>query len=161
MLNIKIETNPCNRKDELHQLIIKVGTASDRKYIRLPIFGRRSDWDKPTEMFVIKKRVQTLDAKERNRQYEKNNLAVGEVKQKCSDILADFKRAKQTPTATQFVERYVEKRCNAKVGDYFDNHVKNLRDTKHFGNANCYEDSVKMLRKFDPKFDQTPKLQRL
>jgi len=154
MLNLKIETNPCNRKDELHQLIIKVGTGSDRKYIRLPIFGNPADWDKTTEVFVIKKRAKTLDTKERNRQYEKNNLALGDVKQKCDDILADFKKAKQVPTSTQFVERYVEKRSNAKIGDYFDNHIKNLRETNRIGNANAYDSTVKMLRLFNPKFNQ-------
>jgi len=154
MLNVKIETNPCNRKDGLHQLIIKVGTGSDRKYIRLPIFGNPNDWDKATEMFVISKRAQTLDAKVRKNQYVKNNLALGEVKQKCEDIIADFKKAKQALTSMQFVEKYVENRTNAKVGDYFDNHIKNLRETNRIGGAISNKNTVKSLRLFDPKFNK-------
>jgi len=156
MINIKIEPRTdTKRTDKLFQLRIKVGTGSDRKFIALPpIVGDPADWDKTTQTFRITKRASTLNSKERNKHYEKNNIALGEVKKKCNDILIDFARAKQTPTATQFVEQYVENRSNAKVGEYFDNHIKNLRETGHIGTANSYEGAVKMLRLFDPKFNK-------
>ncbi|MDR0438584.1 MAG: AhpC/TSA family protein [Bacteroidales bacterium] len=78
MINIKIEPRTdTKRNDGMFQLRIKVGTGSDRKFIPLPlIVGDPSDWEKTTETFRIKKRASTLDSKERNKQYEKNNLYV-------------------------------------------------------------------------------------
>jgi hypothetical protein len=148
-MNIKIELRTdTKRKDGLHQLRIKVGTGADRRFIPLDIHGSKDGWNAKLEQFYVK------GSTEQKEQYKKDNAVLRRVKTKCENILADFERAEQTPTSTLFIQKYKENRGRAKVVDYFNSYIKDLRDTERFGTTRQYEQALSILRLFEKRFDK-------
>jgi len=151
---LRADTGKRKRKDGLSKVRIKVCEGKTNiKYIPLPIYGDPAYWDNDMQIFSVEKNVKKTEAKERNKRHEENNAVLAKAKDRCKDIRTDFERAKQIPTVTQFVDKFVEKRHTEKVGSYFKNHVKNLRDTNHFGNAISYENTYNLLKLFYSNFD--------
>ncbi|MDR0438120.1 MAG: site-specific integrase [Bacteroidales bacterium] len=143
------------RKDGLSKVRIKICSGKTNiKYIPLKVYGDPKYWDNDMEIFVVEKGVKKAENKERNKRHEENNAVLADAKARCKDILDDFRKTKQNPTVTQFVERFVEMKHTEKIGDYFKNHIKNLKETNHIGNANSYDRAYKILKLFYPNFDK-------
>ena len=141
---LRADTGKRKRKDGLSKVRIKVCEGKTNiKYIPLPIYGDPAYWDNDMQIFVVEKGMRKPEAKERNKRHEENNAVLAEAKARCNEIRSEFKKGRQMLTVTQFVDKFVEKRHTEKIGSYFKNHFKNLRDTKHFVNAISYENTYK------------------
>ena len=125
-----------------------------RKYFTLKIFADKEFWDEDNECFVILKNLRDKKQKEENEKRKQYNYLLGEYRVKAKNIIDNFQRENVDWTLNQFADAFLNRTKQGKVKDYMENHINNLRDTGHTGNANCYAATLKMLGHYDRKFDK-------
>lgn len=67
--------------------------------------------------------------------------------------MRDFEKDRIDWTLNQFEDIFLNKAPKGNVKDYFNNLITILKDTNHFGNAECYSRTLHMLGLFDKKFE--------
>ncbi len=132
---------------------IKVSKANQRKFIPLDIIGEVELWDNKQDIFVIIANARSVENKERNRRSAENNALIERMKVRAREIESDFERAGIDYTLNQFVDRFTNRGTKSNVSEYWTNHIDMLRLTGHTGNANCYANTIHILRLFDKGFD--------
>ena len=120
-----------------------------RKVMALGLYAEPHQWDNKAERFVTDKRIAGLHA---NRMFL--NDWITEKKSEIIKIISDFERDKIDWTINQFEMAFFHYSSKGNVKDYFNSLISTLRDTNHFGNAECYARTMHMIELFDNKFDE-------
>ncbi len=85
---------------------------------------------------------------------EKYNILLNEIENRANDIILSFERIGKNWTLSQFDELFSNKGAQGNVLKYIDKLVCDFRDTEHYGNANCYENTRKILEIFDSRVEK-------
>lgn len=125
---------------------IRLRITKDRKvkYISVGLSATEKQWIKEGERFKKDKRL--------NPNHEKYNALINEYEARAHDVVSEFEKNRIDWTLNQFEDKFLNKAKKGKVEPYFIDTVKQLRETGHTGNANCYERTMHMLRLYDKKF---------
>lgn len=101
--------------------------------------------------FMLKKKK---DEKLLNPDRLKLNDWLSKKEIQCDDIIADFEARKVDWTLSQFEQAFLNKTKKVGVENYWIERIADLRESGKTGNMICYENSLKMIKKFDSKFDK-------
>ncbi len=139
-----------------HPFRLVVGTSTTgRRYIPVDICESLEFWDKGTESFYIDLQSRDPKVKERNARYKQINSQLISIKHKCLQIIEEFKiiNKGQHLTPSIFVDKYTTKRSGLdRIEEYWLNHIKELRETKHIGDSKTKQWALAKIKVFDPKF---------
>lgn len=124
---------------------IRMRITKDRKvkYLSVGLAARENQWNIEAERFKKDKRLTPA--------HEKYNTLLNEYENRANEVISEFDKGRLDWTLNQFEERFLNKAKKGKVESYFLETVKQLRETGHIGNANCYERTLHMLRLYDGK----------
>ena len=122
---------------------------SKRRVMALGIYAEPHQWDNKAERFVTDKRVLNLHP---NRVFL--NDWITQKKSEIIKITSDFEQNKIDWTPNQFEAAFFHYASKGNVKGYFESLITTLKDTNHFGNAECYSRTMHMLGLFDSKFDK-------
>jgi integrase len=103
------------------------------------------EWNSELARFVSDKRIVP--------EYKKLNARLSELEARVNEVMRDFENDRIDWTLNQFEEVFLNKTPKGNVKDYFDSLITTLKDTNHFGNAECYSRTMHMLELFDSKFE--------
>lgn len=146
-VRIILYTSQSNRtKTKGCPICLCVTKHRQRKYIHLRLHAQPSKWSDEACRYVKDRRV--------NPNYVKDNAFLTEQESKANKIIGDFEREGKDWSLNQFEDVFLNKAKHGKIQDYFEQHIANLRDTGHIGNAICYERTFHILQLFDNKFRQ-------
>jgi integrase len=119
-----------------------------RKVIALGLYAEPHQWDNRAERFITDKRFSGLHP---------DRIVLNDwLTQRKSEILkiiSDFERNKINWTPNQFEMEFFYYSSKGNVKDYFNSLITTLKETNHFGNAECYSRTLHMLELFDNKFE--------
>lgn len=85
---------------------------------------------------------------------QKYNAILNELENRASDILLAFDRNGKNWSLEQFSNLFLNKDNQGNAKLFIAKQIENLKVTGHFGNANCYDYTLKILELFDAKFDK-------
>ena len=121
---------------------------NERKVIALNLYAHSHQWDEELQ------RYKTGKNKELHPDRNKNNEYLSRKEVQILDMLGEYDRLKIDWTLNQFEEMFLHKSHQANVCDFFTNLIKNLKETGHDGNAECYQRTLDMLSLFDSQFNK-------
>ncbi|KAA6339140.1 Tyrosine recombinase XerD [termite gut metagenome] len=133
------------RKDGKLSVSLKVTKNRKRKYIKTGLAASPEQWDEKQDRFVSNKKLEP--------QYKDYNALLSEIEAKAISILRDFEFKKIDWTLNQFEDAFLNHAKKGKINDYFENLITTLKETNHVGNAECYSNTLHILKLFDKKFD--------
>lgn len=134
------------RKDGRFPVCLRVTKNGKRKYIDLALSAKEEEWNEEMSRFKKDKRV--------NKNYEKYNALLNHLEARKEELLREFAENKVDWTLNQFEEQFLGISKRGKVYDYFQKHIKVLKETNHIGNAKAYERTLHVLGKYDKKIKE-------
>ena len=146
----------CKRNDKpnkkgLYAVRLRVCKEGQRKYIALKIFAENEYWDAESGRFYIQRNVRGEQQKAKNDQHKEYNYILDQYVIRAKEIIDDFRKERVDWTLNQFDDAFRNRSKQGKIKPFFEAHIKNLRDTGHFGNANNYAATLKQLENYDNK----------
>lgn len=124
-------------------IYFRISKNKKTKYLSVGLSALEKQWNAEAERFKKDKRL--------NPEHEKYNTLLNEYENRADEVISEFEKNRIDWTLNQFEERFLNKAKKGKVEPYFLETVKQLRETGHTGNANCYERTLHMLRLYDGK----------
>lgn len=123
---------------------LRITKDRKRKYIKTGMNSTVEQWDAEQGRFVANKKIMP--------KFRAYNLKLSELETRAYDIIRDFELNHIDWTLNQFEDSFLSNSSKGNVKDYFESLISTLRDTNHFGNAECYSRTLHMLDLFDNKF---------
>ena len=133
------------RKDGSFPVSIRITKERKSKLISTNLSATEKEWNSDLARYVCDKRVAP--------EYKKLNARLSELESRINEILRDFEINRIDWTLNQFEDAFLNKTPKGNVNEYFENLITTLKDTNHFGNAECYFRAMHMLELFDNKFE--------
>lgn len=124
---------------------LRITKDRKRKYIRTGMSSTTEQWDAEQGRFVANKKIMP--------KFRAYNLKLSELETRAYDIIRDFELNHIDWTLNQFEDSFLNNSNKGNIKDYFESLILTLRDTNHFGNAECYSRTLHMLELFDNKFE--------
>lgn len=129
-----------------YRIYLRVTKDRKRKYYSLNLSALPEEWNPDAEKFRDDETYQT------------ENAYLLQVRAKAGRIIQDLSREAFESgidyTLSDFDKKFGTKKSVSLAKESFKEHVKDLRDENMIGNAICYERTMDMLSKFDPKFEK-------
>jgi hypothetical protein len=116
------------------------------KYISTGLSATETQWSTDAERFKKDKRL--------NPEHEKYNTLLNEYNNRAVDIISEFEKNRIDWTLNQFEDKFLNRAKRGKIQPYFLNTIKQLRETGHTGNADCYARTLHMLQLYDKKLKE-------
>ncbi len=133
------------RKNGTYPVSIRITKDRKSKLISTNLAATEKEWDSDSARYISDKRIVP--------EYKKLNARLSELEARINEVMRDFEKDRIDWTLNQFEEVFLNKTPKGNVKDYFNSLITTLRDTNHFGNAECYSRTMHMLELFDSKFD--------
>lgn len=125
---------------------VRLRITKDRKvkYLSVGLSATEKQWSAEGERFKKDRRL--------NPEHEKQNALINEYESRADSAISEFEKNRVDWTLNQFEDKFLNKAKKGKVEPYLIDTVGQLRATGHTGNANCYEQTLHMLKLYDGKF---------
>ena len=134
-------------KDGSFPLCLVVRKDDQRKIISLRASAFKEQWNDETQRFDVDKRKTNLHPDR-----VLLNVWLNEVEGRCYEILKDFEKNRTDWTLNQFEQAFLNKSKKTGIESYFLQHIDKLNRAGKIGNKICYENTLDMLKIYDPKF---------
>jgi hypothetical protein len=132
--------------DGTSPVMLRITKDGQRKYISLGLSASLKQWDAEQDLFKRDKRLTP--------EYESYNELLNRKLTKGKDIITDFDKKNIGFTLNQFEDKFVNQSRRVQINEFFQKHIKKLKDQNRFGYAEVFQNTLKILRVFDPKFDK-------
>ena len=133
------------KKDGKVAVTLRVTKNRKRKYLNVGLVATPEQWDEKQGRYIIDKKIMP--------KYRAYNLKLSELETRVNEIIRDFELSYIDWTLNQFEDKFYNHSSKGNVREYFDSLISTLRDTNHFGNAECYARTMHMIEMFDNKFE--------
>jgi integrase len=152
-ISIKIRKEQPNEKGEyiLRLMITKNGK---RKYISTEMWADSNYWDETQQQYIILDNIRSKEKKEANEERKAKNIVLSKIIDRANEVIREFDKNKIDWTLNQFEDNFNHKPVQGNISVYLKKHIKDLRETNHVGNANCYYATLHMMELFDERFSQ-------
>lgn len=132
------------RKDGSFPVSIRITKERKSKLISTNLSATEKEWNADLGRYVCDKRIVP--------EYKKKNARLSELESRINEVIRGFEFNRIDWTLNQFEEAFLNRTPKGNIKDYFESLVATLKDTNHFGNAECYSRTMNMLELFDNKF---------
>ena len=133
------------RKDGSFPVSIRITKDRKSKLISTNLSATEKEWNSELARFVSDKRIVP--------EYKKLNARLSELEARINEVMRDFENDRVDWTLNQFEDAFLNRTPKGNVKDYLESLISILRDTNHFGNAECYARTMHMVEMFDSKFE--------
>ena len=133
------------RKDGSFPVSIRITKDRKSKLISTNLSATEREWDVDSARYVSDKQIVP--------EYKKLNARISELETRINEVIRGFEVNRIDWTLNQFEEVFLNRTPKGKVKEYFETLITTLKDTNHFGNAECYSRTLHMLGLFDRKFE--------
>ncbi|MDL2241303.1 site-specific integrase [Bacteroidales bacterium OttesenSCG-928-L03] len=133
------------RKDGSFPVSIRMTKDRKSKLISTNLSATEKEWNSELSRFVNDKRIVP--------EYKKLNARLSELETRINEVMRDFEKDRVDWTLNQFEDVFLNRTPKGNVKEYFESLISTLKDTNHFGNAECYSRTLHMLELFDNKFE--------
>jgi integrase len=134
------------KTDGTFSIRLRITRERKVKYISIGLSADEKQWSIEAERFKKDKRL--------NPEHEKYNTLLNEYNNRAGDIISEFEKNRIDWTLNQFEDKFLNRAKRGKIQPYFLNTVKQLRETGHTGNADCYARTLHMLQLYDKKLKE-------
>jgi len=147
-------------------IMLKVQKGNAKKHYALGFSATEKQWDNENRYLIRDKRLNpSICAEDENGKrieiegYTVKNAFIDRKRIRAQEIIDEFDRNNIDWTLQMFEQKFINESQKIFVLDYLKNHIKKLKDEKHFGNAEAYSRLLVLLNCF--KDDKKIKIDKL